>query len=193
MLQVLTQPHQEDEPAASALVIEEFLPIILKEYLQAEPGMLYHRPHSEEYLDYRDQGTWQADRFVQLMICTYMLPVHRDTVAPFHAALVPFYKLLAERQKKAIKEACAAYEQGKARRKQREMEEKNRTGAAAVAAAHVDLARAATALADLESAIQSVERSGKSPHLVEEELARLRHQKQELLGQIRSLRSASGL
>lgn len=166
ILETLMWPGQEERPDAACRFLADGAHAILRRRYGLPTAVTFGRPHTDELIPGDKRGDWQADLFPELLITAYVLGATRVNLLPPHDRLVPYYQLLAGRQRAVLEAAAHVC--------------KSRTDAdRAAEAGRLRREREARMQAEIAAVREEGRRKGIDPDLVEEQIAYIQEQYQQ--------------
>lgn len=98
MLEILMKEGDES-PGPRAEALRQNTRTIVAKRFSIDPGRQYGMPHRDEHLRSELRGCWKWDVFPQIVILAYTIGATWRTLPPPHNSFVPYYLLMAERQR----------------------------------------------------------------------------------------------
>lgn len=171
ILEVLLLPSQENAPRESGLLLSRRIHEIIGAKFGIHPEVTYHRPLRDEWLAPELRKTWTADTFYQLLIFAHVLePTWKRLPEPY-AKLRSFFAATARMQAEYIREVA------------------DRCREVPGSGKSTMLARLGGQIAEVEGELVRVAISGRPAGLIEEETARLKTVKTDLVSRIRTIQT----
>lgn len=102
ILEIALRPDQAEYPDILTGHLEDAVRVMIARKFNIPVGMGFCEPHADFHLPHALRGDWSSHRFPQLLIFAYVLGASWKTLPDPHAKLLPYYRLLAERQTEQI-------------------------------------------------------------------------------------------
>lgn len=185
IIEALMRPGQEEYPDSGSGAVAKKVQEVVALRFNLPELLTFAYPHSDEFLPHDKRNDWKADTFPLLIIFAFLLGATRRNLPPPHDRLVPYYRLLAQKQNDSIIEALNAYQaSGKAEaERQRMAVDRERWEAERTAKEEAERKlreREERLRADLDTLKTRAAKENMDRHIYEEQVAAIReHYRQE--------------